>query len=262
MSRTTFNSIFPIGLLFTLVLILSCGDDQSTEPTAATVTGAILLPEAANGFTYDVLIDEDINGDNGFVAATSGVCGSETSISYSISNVPAGTYYVYGCVHLATEPGSAPGSGDCIGMHGGSIFSPPSAPNVVVPSSGTVTCDITMVVWASQPQSGDWTATTGFGSLDFQVNQESTAITSIKYNFSSWTCGIVTLSGSVGISSPSGWAISDRQFTIKNTLDMVGNQTMTISGSFGDSGDQASGTWKAVMYGSTCSGTWEASPVQ
>jgi len=114
----------------------------------------------------------------------------------------------------------------------------------------------------AQPGSGDWIATADFGSFVFNVSDDGTYITEITYTFSDWTCGIVTTSGTIAISSGSGWPISDNQFTIENNLDakFPPKETMTIEGTFDDSGDAASGTWRSVKYGTTCSGSWEVIP--
>jgi hypothetical protein len=36
----------------------------------------------------------------------------------------------------------------------------------------------------------------------------------------------------------------------------VHNEELTINGTFNQAGDLASGTWTAVFYGTTCSGSW------
>ena len=59
-----------------------------------------------------------------------------------------------------------------------------------------------------------------------------------------------------------GRLISDNEFQI--ILDMSTDpfeyEPFTISGSFDESGNYASGTWQAIIRGQTCSGTWQASP--
>ncbi len=106
------------------------------------------------------------------------------------------------------------------------------------------------------PTPGKWTASAEFGNFMFIVNPKSTGITKITYSFSNWKCGPTKMSGSIGIEK--GWPITGAKFTIENTLDPGGNQTMTISGTFDETGMHASGTWKAVSHGVTCSGTWES----
>jgi hypothetical protein len=115
---------------------------------ATTVTGTLTLPSEANGQEYWVLIDNDTNGDNGHIDATVGTCGSGTTVDYSLSNVPAGTYYVYAGVRVVSDFDSPPEDGDYFGFYGtGSI--PPIAANAVVPALGTVTFDITLSLCCS-----------------------------------------------------------------------------------------------------------------
>lgn len=110
---------------------------------------------------------------------------------------------------------------------------------------------------------GNFTGTTDFGDFVFVVNETGTAVTELEYNFSDWTCGIVTRSGTLKISSGSGWTITDNQFSIDITLffdpfNPSVKETMTFGGTFSDSGDQASGSWESDVRGTTCSGNWEA----
>ena len=100
---------------------------------------------------------------------------------------------------------------------------------------------------------GDWTATTAFGSFDFIVNSASTYITQITLNFSNWK----GRSGSVITSRDPGWSITNRSFKIETSI--AGDQ-WTVEGTFAESGDKASGTWKVITSGQTESGSWQASP--
>jgi hypothetical protein len=92
------------------------------------------------------LVDNDLNGDNGFVASTTGTCGTATAVNYSISDVPAGTYYIYAGVRVISAPNTAPQSGDYLGFYGGSLTNPPAQPNAEVPASGTVNFDIVLEI--------------------------------------------------------------------------------------------------------------------
>ncbi len=108
------------------------------------------------------------------------------------------------------------------------------------------------------PKSGTWTATTDFGGLEFVVSSDSKSITEIKYTFSGWK----GKSGSIKISNSSGWGISDRKFEIKNDLDPdpLRTESWTVKGTFANNGNEASGTWEAVISGSTSSGNWNGTP--
>ncbi len=106
------------------------------------------------------------------------------------------------------------------------------------------------------PKSGDWTASTAFGTLDFTVNGASSYITKFTITYNNWK----GRSGSVIISKDPGWAISGRTFKIEHTISGYVTEQWTIDGTFESSGNKASGTWKAVIGGQTESGSWQALP--
>ena len=113
------------------------------------------------------------------------------------------------------------------------------------------------------PMSGEWNASVEFGELVFTVNNSSTGISEISYNFSSWSCGPITLTGKMSIGhveSLEDWPITHGQFTIETDLGGASYDVpMTICGKFDETGKHASGTWEAVSYGATCSGgPWDA----
>ena len=109
------------------------------------------------------------------------------------------------------------------------------------------------------PMSGEWNASVEFGELVFTVNNSSTGISEISYNFSSWTCGPTLRSGEMGFGHIPHWPITRGQFTIETDLGgALYEVPMTICGKFDETGKHASGTWEAVSYGTTCSGAWDA----
>ncbi len=105
------------------------------------------------------------------------------------------------------------------------------------------------------PMPGKWRGSAEFGEFVFIVNNNSTGISKISYNFSNWTCGPTTRSGGVSISH-THWPITSGQFTIET--DLGGTLPMTIRGKFDENGTHASGNWEAVSSGVTCSGAWDA----
>jgi hypothetical protein len=113
---------------------------------------------------------------------------------------------------------------------------------------------------AQQPRSGKWRATTGFGVLEFNVNATGTLIDTVFLWFANWTCGPVTMvSGGIKTYWPgSGLPITNREFQTSRGINIGTNQTMSISGTFNQTGDKASGTWSSNTYGTTCSGNWDA----
>jgi hypothetical protein len=108
------------------------------------------------------------------------------------------------------------------------------------------------------PKSGTWTAATDFGKLEFVVSSDGRSITEIKYTFSGWK----GKSGSIKISNNTSWSIASRKFEIKNDLDPdpLRTENWTVTGTFAASGIEANGTWKAVIGGTTSSGSWKGSP--
>ena len=115
------------------------GADEYIE--YATITGTLTLPAEASGKEYFVLVDNDTTGDNGYINATIGTCGSGTTVDYSISNVPAGTYYLYAVVRIVSVHDSPPEPCDYLGYYGTGSTAPSDA-NADVPFSGTVIFDI------------------------------------------------------------------------------------------------------------------------
>jgi hypothetical protein len=109
---------------------------------------------------------------------------------------------------------------------------------------------------AKSPAPGEWVATTNFGKLVFTVDATGSKITKMSYQFSNWTCGPTTNSGTIEASSE--WPITDGKFSIDENLDPDGNQTMNFVGTYSAADQKFSGTWDEISYGSKCSGTWEA----
>ncbi len=118
---------------------------------------------------------------------------------------------------------------------------------------------ITANAEAQQPRSGKWRAPTDFGTLEFTVDSTSTKIKEIIFRFSNWTCYNVTWTGgSVSVTWLPGYgvAITNRQFMYETYIGVGRNQTMQVTGTFNQTGDNASGTWSSLTYGITCSGNW------
>ena len=111
---------------------------------------------------------------------------------------------------------------------------------------------------AKSPAPGDWVATTDFGKLVFTVDTTGSKITKMSYQFSNWTCGPTTNSGTIEASGGDGTPITDGKFSTSRSLDPGGNQTMNFGGTYSAADQKFSGTWDEMSYGSKCSGTWEA----
>lgn len=85
------------------------------------LSGTLTLPYAVAGRTYVVILDSDTNGGNGHVTAEFGVCGTSTSVSYSMLSPLPGTFYLYAIVDITgfLTGGGGPISGDYYGIYGG-----------------------------------------------------------------------------------------------------------------------------------------------
>ena len=101
-----------------------------------TISGVLNIPDAASGKTWVVMIDNDMNGDNSSVGMNFGVCGSGTTVSYQIQNVPVGTYYIYAVVFVVSDGDGEPVAGDYVGIYGGDFpYDIPTQPNATVNAS-------------------------------------------------------------------------------------------------------------------------------
>jgi len=108
---------------------------------------------------------------------------------------------------------------------------------------------------ANNPATGEWIATTDFGKLEFTVDATGTKITKMSYQFSNWTCGPGTVSGTIEVSAE--WLITYDKFHIYESLDPNGYQTMNINGIYNANDRKFSGTWSEISHGINCSGSWE-----
>lgn len=142
-------SFFIILTFFLASLYQGCSkDDNPVNDTSgsATVKGTLTIPSPAPGKTVYIIIDNDMNGDNGFKYSATGQCDANTSGTYTLNNIASGTYYIYAVVFVVGNTSSGPQSGDYYGIYGGTMNSPPNSPNATVPSSGTVTFNINLEV--------------------------------------------------------------------------------------------------------------------
>jgi hypothetical protein len=138
----------------------------------------------------------------------------------------------------------------------------PDEPNATVPTSGTATFDIQLIVVSGTIKPGKWIATAGFGGFDMVVDSSSTRITEFLIKFSDWRCGGVRHSGSIKLTYNQGLPIQDHcfEFELDLSTDPFEDEPLEINGCFNESGDQATGTWEARINRQICSGTWEAAP--
>jgi len=113
-------------------------------------------------------VDNDTFGDNGVVAYTVGSCDGSTAISYTINNVPAGTYYVYAVAFVVGDPNAAPVPGDYVGFYPAGY--PPATANVVIPAAESVNFDIPLMLYTGDggggSLAGTWFGTTVNGFIE------------------------------------------------------------------------------------------------
>jgi hypothetical protein len=131
-------------------------------------------------------------------------------------------------------------------------------------SSGGMMLDgLPALAGAAPPVAGEWNGSAGFGELSFTVDSTSTGITEITWNWLEFTCGGVTKNGSETSAYVTPLPIINAQFptvTLSNFVTADPSSEFSMSGTFDASGTYASGTYEAVVFGTTCSGTWNASP--
>jgi len=149
MKKQSLFILYSAGAVFCLLIftgLMSCGDDDVTGTSGVTVRGTLNLPFAAAGKTWAVLIDNDMDGGNGYVKLGMGTCGAGTEISYTVSDVPKGMYYIYAVVFVVGNYDQGPQTGDLLGIYGGQLPDDmPASPNANV-GSGTQTFDIDLFV--------------------------------------------------------------------------------------------------------------------
>lgn len=143
------NFLIMLMLCQVFILMIACSGDESVNNNDgfATVSGTITYPANASGKSYYVLIDGDMNGDNGYEAMCHGTCASGWSVDYSIDNVPHGIYYIYAIVRIVSSDGP-PQDGDYFGIFGGTLSNPPTLPNAYVLSGGFAKFNITLGVYS------------------------------------------------------------------------------------------------------------------
>src|SRR4051812_40332503 len=137
-------------LVFTIcamaTLWAGCGGSDSGMATAARVGGTLSLPGTATA-PYFVRL-QTTTGPSGTTAAeTTGTTNGTMALPSSIADVPPGTYFMLAAVDVDSSGGNSSTTGDYRGWFGhAGDGNPPAAPNVVVPDSGTVTVDYSLVV--------------------------------------------------------------------------------------------------------------------
>jgi hypothetical protein len=141
-------------VLVACAALSACGKStQSTDgatgdlTAGASVAGTLTLPGAAQGASTFVRLAVSPIAVTTPAAEATGTTTGTTSLDYVISDVPSGTYFMLAFVDVDASGGTASTAGDYSGWYGhNGDGNPPTAANVVVPDSGTVRYDFTLVL--------------------------------------------------------------------------------------------------------------------
>lgn len=114
--------------------------------TGATVMGTLTLPGTAQA-TGMLAFYTTLPPAGTAVATAALVSTGTTSLDYLIGGVPAGTYFILGFIDVDGSGGTSSTPGDYAGWYGhNGDGNPPAAANAVVPDSGTVRFDFSLVL--------------------------------------------------------------------------------------------------------------------
>jgi hypothetical protein len=139
--RTTVLATCAMAMLWA-----GCDGSSDGMATTASVAGTLTLPGTATS-PYFVRLLTTAGAGATTAAETTGTTNGTTALAYSIPDVPAGTYFMLAGVDVDSSGGDSSTTGDYRGWYGhAGDGNPPAAPNVVVPASGTVTIDYSLVV--------------------------------------------------------------------------------------------------------------------
>jgi|GEM_PF-2054031 hypothetical protein len=107
-----------------------------------TVSGTVTLPGTKPGETYQVILIKNITdvASGSSNIQVSGILTTNTTIPFTITNVPAGSYFL---IAATMSSNGAPTFGDYVGVCGTVYPSFPSSANVVITGGNTTTDNIT-----------------------------------------------------------------------------------------------------------------------
>lgn len=145
--------------------------------TTGTVSGTVTIPATMADKPWVVLLDTDMNGDNGFTAMVNGSV-TGTTFSYTLSNVGLGSYYVYAVVYAVGDGTAAPVNGDYYGIYNATGLGSPASANVVVTAGTTMTCNFSVALYSTGGggSGGDFTVS-GTITLPVSVTDKTAMIT-------------------------------------------------------------------------------------
>ena len=149
------------GVFDMTAVVMSAPSTPTITPTinGCSISGTVTLPFVSTGKNWYVIVDNDTNGGNGWVNATSGTTNGTNQFTYNVA-VPNGTYYVYTVVdELNTGMPSGPQPGDYVGFFGTLWPAVPGSPNVTVVCPGGGVFDITAALMPTPSPTNTFTTT-------------------------------------------------------------------------------------------------------
>jgi len=121
------------------------------EAETYTVSGTVTLPEEVADKGYVICLDTNLDGDDGFAYYVSDTVTGST-ISYTLTGVAAGDYYLYAMVDLDNS-GSGISSGDYFMCYGMEDSDPGTAD--VINVAGDLSLDMTLETYTGESIGGD-----------------------------------------------------------------------------------------------------------
>jgi hypothetical protein len=113
---------------------------------------------------------------------------------------------------------------------------------------------------SNSPVPGEWVGGAEFGRLEFTIGPESETASAVSFDLQNFTCGSVSISGQIGVFNSGGWDIDDGDLAITANLGSSGDH-LEVNIAFDGSGEFGVGEWTRTVNGSTCSGTFNAVPL-
>ncbi len=113
--------------------------------------------------------------------------------------------------------------------------------------------------WAAQASPAN--SSDGSWSFTFVVDPAATSVSSLKADFpAEFQCDGFVIVIPTGGNFPGPWAMTNGQFTIQESIDVLGS--LTINGTVTQATKEASGTWTISnsTFGGGCRGGWTAKP--
>jgi hypothetical protein len=124
-----------------------CGPPSDAGVDLATVIGTLTLPAASRAAKGTVSLFTTLPPGGTSVASSGFSTTGGASVDYEVLAVPAGTYFILGSVDVDGSGGTSSTPGDYAGWYGhNGDGNPPAMATAVVPATGTVRFDFSLVL--------------------------------------------------------------------------------------------------------------------